>query len=134
MHAEIVYDATEFIEASIWEVGKTIPEAVVIVVVVILLFLGSFRAVVIPVVTIPLSLIGVLFWMQQAGVVLGREPARIPGPVDADPKADRIDFLTHYAVSRSRTMTVRFDQSFSMRDARPRARAWNRFMTICRPT
>ena len=67
MRAEIVYDATEFIEASIWEVGKTIPEAVAIVVVVILLFLGSFRAVLIPVVTIPLSLIGVLFCLYALG-------------------------------------------------------------------
>lgn len=67
MRGEIVYDATEFIESSIWEVGKTIPEAVAIVVVVILLFLGSFRAVVIPVVTIPLSLIGVLFCLYALG-------------------------------------------------------------------
>jgi Cation/multidrug efflux pump len=58
---EIVYDSTKFITASIEEVFKTIGEAVVIVVVVILLFLGSFRSVVIPIVTIPLSLVGVCF-------------------------------------------------------------------------
>ena len=40
---------------------KTIAEAVVIVVLVILLFLGSFRSVLVPIVTIPLSLIGVCF-------------------------------------------------------------------------
>ncbi|MFO1105679.1 MAG: efflux RND transporter permease subunit [Amaricoccus sp.] len=59
MKIELVYDSTETISASIREVFKTIGEAVAIVVVVILLFLGSFRSVLMPVVTIPLSLIGV---------------------------------------------------------------------------
>ncbi|MFT3688155.1 efflux RND transporter permease subunit [Paenirhodobacter sp.] len=60
MSIELVYDSTDTISASIREVFHTIAEAVVIVVVVILLFLGSFRSVLMPVVTIPLSLIGVL--------------------------------------------------------------------------
>ena len=59
MSIQLVYDSTETISASIEEVFKTIAEAVAIVIVVILLFLGSFRSVVMPVVTIPLSLIGV---------------------------------------------------------------------------
>ncbi|GGH54753.1 MMPL family transporter [Frigidibacter albus] len=59
MTIELVYDSTETISASIKEVFKTIAEAVAIVVVVILLFLGSFRSVLMPIVTIPLSLIGV---------------------------------------------------------------------------
>ncbi|MBC7137146.1 MAG: efflux RND transporter permease subunit [Defluviimonas sp.] len=59
MTIESVYDSTETISASIDEVFKTIGEAVAIVVVVILLFLGSFRSVLMPIVTIPLSLIGV---------------------------------------------------------------------------
>jgi len=59
MQIELVYDSTETISASIEEVFKTILEAVAIVVVVILLFLGSFRSVLMPIVTIPLSLIGV---------------------------------------------------------------------------
>jgi len=59
MTITMVYDATETISASIEEVFKTIGEAVIIVIVVILLFLGSFRSVLMPVVTIPLSLIGV---------------------------------------------------------------------------
>ncbi len=59
MDITMVYDSTETISASIEEVFKTIAEAVAIVVVVILLFLGSFRSVLMPVVTIPLSLIGV---------------------------------------------------------------------------
>jgi multidrug efflux pump len=57
----LVYDSTKFIRASIEEVFKTIGEAVIIVVIVIFLFLGSLRTVIIPVVTIPLSLIGVCF-------------------------------------------------------------------------
>ncbi len=59
MKIELVYDSTETISASIEEVFKTIAEAVAIVVIVILLFLGSFRSVLMPIVTIPLSLIGV---------------------------------------------------------------------------
>jgi multidrug efflux pump len=61
MTIEVVYDSTEQISASIEEVFKTIGEAVAIVVVVILLFLGSFRSVLMPILTIPLSLIGVCF-------------------------------------------------------------------------
>jgi len=67
MEVEIVYDATEAINDSIVEVMKTIAEAVAIVLIVIMLFLGSFRSVIIPVVTIPLSLIGVCFFLQALG-------------------------------------------------------------------
>jgi multidrug efflux pump len=67
MTIEIVYDSTEQISASIEEVFKTIAEAVAIVVVVILLFLGSFRSVLMPIVTIPLSLIGVCFILYSVG-------------------------------------------------------------------
>ncbi|PSC06190.1 multidrug efflux protein [Alsobacter soli] len=61
MTAEVVYDASNFISASIEEVFKTIAEAAAIVILVILLFLGSFRSVIIPIVTIPLSMVGVCF-------------------------------------------------------------------------
>ncbi len=54
----IVYDSTEFINESINEVIKTLAESMVIVVIVIYLFLGSFRSVLIPIVAIPLSLVG----------------------------------------------------------------------------
>lgn len=67
MTVKLVYDSTETIAASISEVFKTIAEAVAIVVVVILLFLGSFRSVVMPIVTIPLSLIGVCAVMLMLG-------------------------------------------------------------------
>ena len=67
MTITMVYDSTETISASIDEVFKTIAEAVAIVIVVILLFLGSFRSVLMPVVTIPLSLIGVCFILLMMG-------------------------------------------------------------------
>lgn len=63
----IAYDATKYIQASIDEVLHTIIEATLIVVVVIFLFLGSLRSVLIPVVTIPLSLIGVCSFMLALG-------------------------------------------------------------------
>ncbi|HAS6345293.1 TPA: multidrug efflux RND transporter permease subunit VmeD [Vibrio vulnificus] len=63
----VMYDSTIAINESIHEVVKTIVEAAVIALVVITLFLGSFRAVIIPIVTIPLSLIGVAMVMQAMG-------------------------------------------------------------------
>ncbi|MFA1395032.1 efflux RND transporter permease subunit [Legionella pneumophila] len=63
----IVYDATAFIRASIHEVMETIIEAAVIVIIVIFLFLGSVCSVLIPVVTIPLSLVGVCTLMLILG-------------------------------------------------------------------
>ena len=63
----VVYDATEFIRASIDEVITTIGEAAFIVIVVIFFFLGSLRSVLIPIVTIPLSLIGVCTLMMFLG-------------------------------------------------------------------
>ncbi|PRC91171.1 efflux RND transporter permease subunit [Solimicrobium silvestre] len=64
---KIVYDSTEFITTSISEVIKTLLEALLIVTIVIYLFLGSFRAVVIPVIAMPLSLIGTFFIMLMLG-------------------------------------------------------------------
>ena len=67
MKMKVAYDSTKFIQSSISEVEKTLIEAVGIVVVVIFLFLASFRSVIIPVVTIPLSLIGVCTLMLMFG-------------------------------------------------------------------
>ena len=64
---KIVYDSTAFINSSITEVVKTLVEALVIVTVVIFLFLGSLRAIVVPLVAMPLSLIGTFFIMQMLG-------------------------------------------------------------------
>ncbi|OJY71107.1 MAG: multidrug efflux protein [Sphingobium sp. 66-54] len=65
-----VFDVAHFVNASIEEVEHTLVEAIVIVVIVIFLFLGSFRAVVIPVVTIPLSLLGTAALMLAFGFSL----------------------------------------------------------------
>ncbi|MFO1190253.1 MAG: efflux RND transporter permease subunit, partial [Alphaproteobacteria bacterium] len=67
LSASIAYDATVFIEASIKEVAITLAEAAVIVIIVIFLFLGNLRSTFIPIVTIPLSLIGVLFLLYALG-------------------------------------------------------------------
>jgi hydrophobe/amphiphile efflux-1 (HAE1) family protein len=63
----IAYDSTEFIRASISEVAKTLIEAALIVIVIIFLFLGNFRSTLIPIVTIPLSLIGVMIALLALG-------------------------------------------------------------------
>jgi hydrophobe/amphiphile efflux-1 (HAE1) family protein len=67
LDAAVAYDATNFIQASLWEVLKTLSEAAVIVIVVIFLFLGNLRSTIIPIVTIPLSLIGVLGLLLALG-------------------------------------------------------------------
>ena len=61
------YDVAKFVNASIAEVQHTLIEAIVIVIAVIFLFLGTFRAVIIPVVTIPLSLVGTAALMLAFG-------------------------------------------------------------------
>ena len=67
MTQDLVYDATKFIDTAIGEVIKTLVEALVIVTVVIFLFLGSPRAVFVPVVAMPLSLVGAFFLMLALG-------------------------------------------------------------------
>lgn len=67
LHADIAYDSTEFIRASIEEVVSTLGEAALIVVVVIFLFLGSLRSTLIPIITIPLSLVGVMIVLLALG-------------------------------------------------------------------
>ena len=64
---KIVYDSTEYITSAIHEVAKTLLEALVIVTAVIFLFLGRARAVVIPLVTLPLSLVGTFLIMLMLG-------------------------------------------------------------------
>jgi len=64
------FDVAHFVNASIDEVTRTLVEAVVIVVIVIFLFLGSLRAVIIPVITIPLSLVGTAALMLAFGFSL----------------------------------------------------------------
>ena len=70
LEGRIVYDATKFVNSSINEVIKTLVEALVIVTIVIFLFLGSFRSVVIPTIAMPLSLIGSFFLMLALGYTI----------------------------------------------------------------
>jgi multidrug efflux pump len=70
MKAGIPYDSTEYIKDAINEVLRTLTETLLIVIVVIFLFLGSFRSVIIPVVAIPISLVGAVFLMLAAGFTI----------------------------------------------------------------
>ena len=70
MSAGIPYDATAYINDALHEVIKTLAETLVIVVIVIFLFLGSFRSVLVPVVAIPISLIGGVFLMLLMGFTI----------------------------------------------------------------
>ncbi|HAB06088.1 MAG TPA: multidrug efflux protein, partial [Alcanivorax sp.] len=67
MAGDIPYDGTEYIQDSIDEVVKTLIEAVLIVIAVIYLFLGSLRSVLIPAIAVPLSMVGALFLMLLMG-------------------------------------------------------------------
>ncbi len=70
MRADIAFDSTKYIQSAVRDVTETLVETVVIVMVVIFLFLGSLRTVVVPVVAIPLSLVGAVFLMQVMGFTL----------------------------------------------------------------
>jgi multidrug efflux pump len=67
LHGQIVYDSTNFVHAAIGDVARTLVEALVIVNIVVFLFLGSLRSVVIPMVAIPLSLVGAFTMMLALG-------------------------------------------------------------------
>ncbi len=67
LNGHIAYDATKYIEDAIHEVLKTLSETLLIVAIVIFLFLGSVRSVLVPLVAIPVSLIGAMFLMQVFG-------------------------------------------------------------------
>src|SRR5687768_6509894 len=70
MKIGVPYDSTEYIREAIREVLTTLGETLLIVVIVIFLFLGSFRSVLIPVVAIPISLVGAVFLMLIAGFTI----------------------------------------------------------------
>ena len=70
MKAGIPYDSTEYIQDAIHEVLVTLSETLLIVIAVIFLFLGSVRSVIIPVVAIPISLVGAVFLMLLAGFTI----------------------------------------------------------------
>src|SRR6185503_12570035 len=66
----IVYDPTQFIQQSVEAVQETIGEAILLVVLVVILFLQTWRAAVIPLVAIPVSLVGTFFLMSLFGFTL----------------------------------------------------------------
>jgi multidrug efflux pump len=70
MKLGVPYDATAYIQDAIDEVLHTLTETLIIVVIVIFLFLGSFRSVLIPIVAIPISLVGAVFLMMVAGFTI----------------------------------------------------------------
>jgi len=70
IHARIAYDATGYIKSAMDDVVRTLTETLAIVIIVIFLFLGSLRSVLVPVVAIPISLIGAVFLMQVFGFTL----------------------------------------------------------------
>src|SRR5258708_9388299 len=70
MKVAIPYDSTEYIQDAIKEVLSTLTETLLIVILVIFLFLGSVRAVIIPIVAIPVSLVGAVFLMLVAGFTI----------------------------------------------------------------
>jgi len=70
MKVGIPYDSTEYIQDAINEVLRTLTETLLIVIVVIFFFLGSVRAVIIPIVAIPISLVGAVFLMLAAGFTI----------------------------------------------------------------
>ncbi|GAC1436554.1 MAG: efflux RND transporter permease subunit [Terriglobales bacterium] len=70
MNVGVPYDSTAYIQDAINEVLRTLTETLVIVIIVIFLFLGSFRSVLIPVIAIPISLIGAVFLMLIAGFTI----------------------------------------------------------------
>jgi multidrug efflux pump len=70
LDAEVGYDASEYISDALHEVVHTLIETLIIVVIVIFLFLGSMRSVLVPLVAIPVSLIGGIFLMQVFGFTL----------------------------------------------------------------
>ena len=67
LNGEVVYDSTKFVNSAISEVKSTLLEAIGIVILVVFAFLGSPRSVVIPVIAIPLSLIGAFIFMLALG-------------------------------------------------------------------
>jgi len=70
LQARVAYDATNYIRNAIHEVIKTLSETLLIVIFIIFMFLGSLRSVLVPVVAIPLSLIGAVFLMQVLGFTI----------------------------------------------------------------
>ena len=70
LNATIAYDASKYIEDALHEIVKTLIETLLIVMIVIFVFMGSLRSVLIPIVAMPLSLVGALFLMLMMGFTI----------------------------------------------------------------
>lgn len=70
LNAKIAYDASKYIDDALSEILRTLLETLLIVMVVIFLFMGSLRSVLIPIVAMPLSLVGALFLMMVMGFTI----------------------------------------------------------------
>jgi len=70
MDYEISYDVSTFLDASIEKVVHTLFEAFILVAIVVFLFLGDWRSTLIPVMAVPVSLVGTFMFMQLFGITL----------------------------------------------------------------
>jgi multidrug efflux pump len=70
LRAKIAFDSTTYIDSAVEDVTSTLRDTVLIVMIVIFLFLGSLRSVLVPIVAIPVSLIGAVFLMQAFGFTI----------------------------------------------------------------
>ena len=70
LRATIAYDSTSYIKNAVEEVTSTLTETILLVMLVIFLFLGSLRTVLVPIVAIPLSLVGAIFLIQVFGFTI----------------------------------------------------------------
>ena len=70
LRTELAFDTTSFVEASVREVGQTLAEAFVLVILVVFVFLGSWRAALIPLVAVPVALVGTFAVMLAFGFSL----------------------------------------------------------------
>jgi multidrug efflux pump len=70
LHYQIVYDTTPFIRESVNEVFKTLRDAIILVAIVVLLFLQDWRAMILPMIDVPVSLIGTFAVMAMLGFTL----------------------------------------------------------------
>ena len=70
MELDIPYDSTEYISSAIHDVTETLIETLCIVMIVIFLFMGSLRAVIVPILAIPVSLVGAILLMLIFGFTL----------------------------------------------------------------
>jgi multidrug efflux pump subunit AcrB len=113
---DIVYDPTQFIRQSVDAVQNTIGEAIILVVLVVVMFLQTWRAAVIPLIAIPVSLVGTFFFMAMFGFTLNT--LSLFGLV--------LSSVSWWMTPSSWSKTSSAISPLGWARARPRARAWTR--------